>query len=118
MSVDGLGGAARLFPVEGSNKTKRKTNMSAKTIEINGVKMGKKGVRIAGKYTPVWYSHGPLVDGRVCVTIRSKSILKSLPAELGNVQNKTDMMTDYFEKDFVRFFEGTAEYLALLPLCI
>jgi len=92
-------------------------NMSAKTIEINGVKMGKKGVRYAGKYTPVWYSHGPLVDGRVCVTVRSKCILKDLPAALGNVQNNTDIVTDYFEKDFVRFFEGSAEYSALLPLC-
>jgi hypothetical protein len=100
-----------------SKAIKPTLNKNMSTIEINGVKMGKKGVRFAGKYTPVWYSHGPLIDGRVCVTVRSKCILKSLPAELGNVQNRTDVMTDYFEKDFVRFFAGTAEYSALLSFC-
>jgi len=97
------------------NKNETKDNMNAKT-EINGVKIGKHGVRFAGKYHPCWYSHGALIDGRVCVTIYAKNY-GSLPKELGTIKNDTDMMTDYFEKDRVRFFEGTPEYSALLPFC-
>jgi hypothetical protein len=88
-------------------------------VVINGCKVLKKGVKSpAGKYTPAYYSKGALVDGRVCITVYAKSILDNLPAELGQIQNNTDTMTDYFEKDRVRFFEGSAEFAAIEPLCI
>lgn len=85
-------------------------------VVINGVKFGKHGVRIAGKYFPAWFSRGTLIDGRNAVTIYAKSILTGLPKELMPT-NGTDIITDYFEKDRARFFEGSAEYSALLPLC-
>lgn len=86
------------------------------TTIINGVKCGKHGLRFAGKYHPCWYSHGRLIDGRDCVTVYARSY-DSFPKEFGAIKNDTDMLTDYFEKDRVRFFAGTAEFAALLPLC-
>ena len=88
-----------------------------KTIVINGVKCLKKGVKDAtGKYSPCWYSHGTMTDGKQAIVIYARSILKDLPRALGNVKNDTDSMTDYFESDRIRFNEGTPEYAALLPL--
>lgn len=80
------------------------------------VKFLKKGIRCEGKYYPCWYSRTTLIDGRVCVTIYARSILKGLPAVL-NPENDTDYTTDYFDNDRVRFFEGSAEYQILLPFC-
>ena len=89
------------------------------TIEINGCKILKKGVKSpAGKYTPAWYSHGALVNGTVCVTIYAKSCSNGLPKELVAVENNSDMMTDYFEKDRCRFAQGSKEYDLLRPLAI
>lgn len=85
-------------------------------IIINGVKIGKHGVRFGGKYSPAWYSKTALVNGKKCVTIYAKDILKDLPRELGQVENNTEIQTDYFESDRVRFMEGTAEYDALLAV--
>lgn len=85
-------------------------------VIINGVKCGKFGVRFNGKYSPCWYSLGRLVDGRTAITVYAKCILKDLPRELGPVQNDTELQTDYFDKDRIRFFEGSPEFTQLLPL--
>ena len=80
---------------------------------IRGIKFGKKGLRDAsGRYYPAWYSVGRMIDGTVSLTIYAKSILIGLPREL-NVINDTEIMTDCFEKDRVRFAEGSAEFEAL-----
>ena len=89
----------------------------AAAVKINGVSIGKHGVRFAGRYTPAWYSHQTLIDGRECVTVYARRC-KSLPKELGLVQNGSDMRTDYFESDKVRFFVGTPEFNAILPLAL
>jgi hypothetical protein len=87
------------------------------TNETKTVKFLKKGVRdAAGKYYPCWYSLTKLVDGRVAVTLYAKSILKGLPREL-RPENNTDITTDYFENDRVRFYEGTSEFGLLKGLC-
>ena len=86
-------------------------------VVINGVKCGKYGLRFGGKYCPVWYSHGKLIDGTVCVTIYAKHYGDQIPSEIGSVQNGTEIQTDYHEKDKVRFNAGTPEYNALLTLC-
>jgi hypothetical protein len=83
--------------------------------ESNAVKFLLNGVRAAGKFYPCWYSHVTLIDGRTCVTLYAKSILTGLPAQLRPINN-SDMMTDYFENDHVRFFEGSAEYVRLVEL--
>jgi hypothetical protein len=85
-------------------------------LTINGVRIGKRGVRFAGRYVPASYAAFTMTSGQKCVTIYARSILKDLPAELGSIINDTDTMTDYFETDRVRFLEGTPEYNALLPM--
>jgi hypothetical protein len=84
--------------------------------EARSVRFLQHGVKdAAGKFYPCWYSHTTLIDGKVAVTLYAKSILTGLPAELRPINN-SDMMTDYFENDHVRFFEGSAEYEQLVQL--
>jgi hypothetical protein len=87
------------------------------TTTIKTVKFLKKGLRDAsGEYHPVYYSLGQLVStGKNAVTIYAKGY-KALPAVL-MAENNTDTMTDYFEKDRVRFNEGTPEFEQLRPFC-
>lgn len=82
------------------------------TIKINGVTCGKKGVKGPdGKYVPVWYHvFTPLSSDKVHVTISAKRCCDYLPKELGQVENQTDIMTDYFESDRVRFAQGSKEF--------
>lgn len=86
-------------------------------ITINGVRVMKKGIRFAGKYVPCWFSFSTYTDGSKAVEIRAKSVCDYLPKELGTVINNSDTMSDYFEKDRVRFALGTPEFKALLPFC-
>jgi hypothetical protein len=86
--------------------------------ETPKVKFLKKGVRslVTGKYHPCWYSLTTLIDGRVAVTLYAKSILTGLPRELSPINN-SEMQTDYFENDHVRFFAGSAEFETLKGFC-
>lgn len=56
------------------------------------------------------YSLDNRTDGRACVTIYAKGYSDDLGAILPDVENNTDTMTDYFEKDRVRLFEGHPLY--------
>ncbi len=77
---------------------------------IKGCRFNKHGVKDpAGKYHPCWYSHQTLLNGREAITLYARSVLKGLPRELAP-ENNSDMMTDYFEKDKVRFYAGTSEF--------
>lgn len=77
--------------------------------------MLRKGVKAPdGRYVPAWYSKAHLTTGKTAITIYAKRCGK-LPRELGAVQNDTDMQTDYFESDKIRFYLGSPEYTALLP---
>ena len=84
-----------------------------KPITIKGVRILKYRIKFAGKYVACYFWHGDLVDGKTCWTISAKSCLGNIPAQLGNVENNSDMMTDYFENDRVRLFAGTESYAAL-----
>jgi hypothetical protein len=82
------------------------------------VKFLKKGVKdSAGNYYPCHYSLARLIDGRTAITLYAKSYSKGLPRELQPI-NDSDMQTDYFEKDKVRFYEGTPQFDMLKPLAM
>jgi len=49
-------------------------------------------------------------DPRQCVTIYAKEYGRQLSPIFDDVSNDTDMMTDYFEKDRITFFEGDKYY--------
>lgn len=92
-----------------------KRSPSPEEIEAPGtVKFLKKGIKSGGKYFPCWYSLATLLNGKTAITIYAKSLLTGLPAEL-NPQNDSDMQTDYFEKDKVRFYEGSFTFELLKP---
>ena len=63
--------------------------------------------------TKVWYSLDMTLDGKKCVTILAREYGAQLrgmfPLE---TENLTDLMTDYFDKDRVRLFEGHPLYQA------
>lgn len=59
------------------------------------IKFLQNGIKEDGRYVPVHYylREG---DNAVCVIART---YEDLPAELGEIVNNSDSMTDYFEKD-------------------
>jgi hypothetical protein len=64
----------------------------------------------------VMYSLDNRADSRRCVTIYSDSYGRDLSRILSahvTVENASDLMTDYFEKDHVTIFEGSPFYPAL-----
>lgn len=53
------------------------------------------------------------VSGLPCVTLYGKTCLENLSAIFSTgVKNNSDSMTDYFEDDRIRFFEGDEHYAA------
>jgi hypothetical protein len=58
------------------------------------------------------YSLDNHISGKPNVTIYAKTYAGDLFPIFSNAQNATDSMTDYFEKDRVRFFEGDEHYEA------
>jgi len=95
----------------------RKARSSISAVEINGVRCSVHGVKtLEGKHVPAWYMKGTLINGALAITICAKNYGDNLPRELGRIENDTDVQTDYFDKDRVRFLDGTPEYAALLPL--
>jgi len=67
------------------------------------VKLLKKGLKVDGKYYPCFYSSAKNnKNGNATIYIKSYD---SLPFEFNaffQVENNTDVMTDYFEKDRIR----------------
>ncbi len=67
------------------------------------IKFLKKGLRVNGKYYPCWYSSSKHNLGK-CATVYLKTY-KPLPPEAQNefaVENDTEIISDYFEKDRIR----------------
>lgn len=73
------------------------------------------GIKIDGELYKGWWSKGPwtkeskLPDGTITFYADG---YKSIP--LPGVVNESDMMTDYFEKDRIRFTPGHPNYAAAL----
>ena len=67
----------------------------------------------------VHYSHFVHASlGVQCVTLYAKDYNHSLCNIFPNKsENNSDIQTDYFEKDCVRFFEGDPHYNAALARC-
>ena len=84
----------------------------------NSVKLMKHYVQNVetGDKCRVHYSRGEIfVDGVLteCVTIYAKGYLDKLYPVLGDVvENDTDMMTDYFDKDRMRIFADNPLFAA------
>lgn len=67
------------------------------------IKLLKKGIKLDGKYYPCFYSSSKNnTNGNATIYIKT---YESLPREAYNifdVENKTDIQTDYFEQDIIR----------------
>jgi hypothetical protein len=64
------------------------------------------GIKTAQGVEKAWYMLSHLTNGRKCITICAEGY-KRFSAEVRasfNVENATDLMTDYFEKDSFRIF--------------
>ena len=76
------------------------------------IKLLKKGIKVNGEYFPCHYNESKNnLHGNATIYIKS---YKSLPREaygVLNVENNTDMQTDYFERDRIRV-SPNSEYFA------
>lgn len=62
----------------------------------------------------VRYSPSLHINGRKMITLYEKDYGNNLPKVFNGVQNDTDVMTDYFEDNRYRIFEGDPRYESLL----
>lgn len=63
----------------------------------------KKGIRVNGQYYPVHYSSARNnLQGNITVYLKTYDILPDEAYKELCVENRTDLMTDYFEKDRIR----------------
>ena len=103
-----------------TNITATAPTTAAKPVTIRGCRMMKNGVKGPdGKYVQVWYSRANLLGGiGDAITIYAKRCCCDLPSALGTVENSTDITSDYFESDKIRFRAGSPEFAALLPFAV
>jgi len=69
------------------------------------------GIKVNGQLYKAWYSKGnyrTLPDGTI--TIYAKEYKRFPKIEGFNIENESDIMTDYFEKDRVRVIPGSKLY--------
>ncbi len=83
---------------------------------MNGIKFMWNGIKIDGELYRVFYSDSKLIgnypEGTITIYARD---YKSLPKIEGiNVQNDSDMMTDYFENDRARILPDNPHYTAIV----
>jgi hypothetical protein len=72
------------------------------------------GIKVDGKLYTAWYSKGSLINhpGET-ITIYAKEYKRFPQIEGLNVENGTDIMTDYFEKDRIRVSSDNKFYPAV-----
>ena len=78
------------------------------------IKLLKKGIRVDGKYYPCWYN--PSTNntcGNATIYMRTYDRLPDGLKEEMQVENETDLMTDYIEKDRIRI-PKTSKYFDLV----
>jgi hypothetical protein len=67
------------------------------------IKLLKKGIKINGKYCPCFYSPARNnLHGNATIYIKSYDPLPEEAYKILQVENQSDMRTDYFEKDRIR----------------
>lgn len=66
-----------------------------------------------GHKAKIYYSIQDGINERLCVTLYAATYVDSL-AFVGDVENGTDVMTDYFEKDRVRIYHDDPRFPAAL----
>ena len=72
--------------------------------EVKTIRLMKHYVTDGDHKARVHYSHTMLTDGRECVTIYAKDYTGALHKIFDDVEDNTDIMTDYFEKGRVRIY--------------
>ena len=79
------------------------------------IKFLKKGIKIDGKYFPCWYSgSSPSKDGEhATVYLKTYDRLPDGIEQELEVENDTDLMTDYIVKDRIRI-PKTSKYFDLI----
>lgn len=70
-----------------------------------------------GEKVRVHYSHNALTNGKTAVTLYAKDYSSSLAGIFQNVENDSDIMTDYFEKDRVRIYSDSPLYPYAVAIC-
>jgi len=71
------------------------------------IKLLKKGIKIDGKYFPCGYSSSDNnIKGNATIYIRSYESLPKEAYSAMSVQNESDSMTDYYERDRIRIAPG------------
>ena len=79
------------------------------------VKFFYNGIKVDGVLYKCWYSVGPYNEASKLpvgtITLRAKSYSTDFPIiEGATVENNSDSMTDYHEKDTMRIFPGSPYY--------
>lgn len=80
---------------------------------MTAVKINAKHITVAGKRIGVTYSAGPWVPGVNPDLIKIRPRRSSFPAEMRQaftIENNSDGMTDYFERDSIRVLPGHPLY--------
>ena len=76
------------------------------------IKLLKKGIKIDGEYFPCHYSSSKNnCNGNATIYMKTYKDLPKEVYQVLQVENNTDMITDYFERDRIRI-SPTSEYFA------
>ena len=84
------------------------------------IKFSKGFLTVNGKRCGVYYSHSCWISGVNPDTIKVRPKKYSFPdgfTEAFEIENNSDMMTDYFEKDSLRLIPGDSLYQAAKDAC-
>ena len=75
---------------------------------MNTIKLLKKGIKLNGEYYPCWYnpSKNNLV-GCATIYINTYKVLPEWVYDCLYVENNSDIITDYFEKNRIRIPPGS-----------
>jgi hypothetical protein len=92
----------------GDNPLRKVFIMKERTLKIEGrtVKFMYNGIKINGELTKGWFSYSDY-DGKKISFYASSYLTNPELSRLFEVQNNTDFMTDYFEKDKISFDENS-----------
>lgn len=80
----------------------------------NKIKILKHGIKKGTDYCPCRY----YVNEDKSITIYARNYGDHIPAEIGNVINESDSMTDYFETDHCKLYPEDKYYLDVLSKCL